>query len=160
MPDIKSGFKQELSSETVHLYRYAFSLVGNRADAEDLVHSAIEKALANRDRFSPGTNLRGWLFTIMKNLHIDERRKIGRRGHSVPLEVWYHEVCYPPVQESRVEIKEVSARLCRLRREDQQVVMLSAFSDLRHQQIADKLNIAVGTVKSRLCRARRILAAS
>ncbi|WP_308910385.1 RNA polymerase sigma factor [Pseudokordiimonas caeni] len=148
---------ENLDEEIPHLSRYARSLVRDGDGSDDLLQTTLELAVRNQHRFAPGTNLRRWLFTIMRNAHIDNRRKLARRGHHVPIEDWYHEVHCAPSQEKRIELLEVVSRLKDLRREEQRVIQLSIFNGWPHDRIARQMGIAVGTVKSRLSRARRNL---
>ncbi|HZD26257.1 MAG TPA: sigma-70 family RNA polymerase sigma factor, partial [Alphaproteobacteria bacterium] len=75
-----------LNAEIPHLRRYASALSGDRDQADDLVQDCLVRAISRLDRYEPGTNLRSWLFTIMKNGHIDHIRKQQRRGHEVEVQ--------------------------------------------------------------------------
>ncbi|MGF1606960.1 MAG: RNA polymerase sigma factor [Rhodothalassiaceae bacterium] len=147
-----------LGAELPHLQRYARSLTRNADDADDLVQECCERALAHGRQFRPGTNLRGWLFTILRNAHIDQRRKIARRGHHVPVEDWYYETHQPAPQDHHLQVQHIVRNMDRLRPCDRQVVRMSVFQGLPHDTIAQRLDIAVGTVKSRLSRARQVIA--
>ncbi|SDE12003.1 sigma-70 family RNA polymerase sigma factor [Kordiimonas lacus] len=158
MNTTKTDLKAALETEFPHLRRYAQSLTRDRSDAEDLAQAAIVRALTRAHQFKAGTNLRGWLFTILKNIHIDRQRKAARQGPKVAYEDWYQETQCAPTQEKHIEMSEVADRLQDLKKDQQKVIKLSVFDGLDHQEIAKKMNVAVGTVKSRLCRARRALA--
>lgn len=154
-----ASFHASLQEEMPHLNRYARSLAsGTATEADDLVQVCLERALRYRHQFRPGTDLRCWLFTIMRNAHIDEQRKVTRRGRHIPLEDWHDESHRPANQERYVELQEVQQRLSRLRPCDRQVVRMSVIAGLPHEIIAKRLDVAVGTVKSRLSRARRAIA--
>jgi RNA polymerase sigma-70 factor (ECF subfamily) len=147
-----------LEEERPHLRRYALSLARDVDDAEDLVQDCLVRALDKADRFEEGTHLRRWLFTILRNLHIDRRRRRARRGVDVPLNDWEPAASRPPAQEDHIELNDVLARFESLRECDQEVLRLSVFEGLPHDAIAERMDVAVGTVKSRLSRARDALA--
>ena len=148
-----------LEREVPHLKRYARSLTRDANDADDLTQDCLERAISRIHQFRPGTEMRRWLFTILHRIHIDDRRRAGRQGKSVPIEEWRREMSYPAAQELRLEVGDVERRLSRLRPCDRVTVLLSAFTDLSQETIARRTNVAVGTVKSRLSRARQALAA-
>lgn len=153
--DIRARFESEIP----HLRRYAQALTRDAVNADDLVQDCLERAWSRIDQFQTGTELRRWLFTIMRNLHIDDRRRHARRGPHVPVEEWFHEMHRAPSQETYLELRDVERRIGELREGERDVVMLSVFGGLQHEAIAARMDIAVGTVKSRLSRARRVLAA-
>lgn len=146
-----------IEQESPHLYRYALTLTHDPDDAEDLVQDCLERALARRSQYLEGTQLRRWLFTILRNRHIDQWRRSLRRGTHLPLSDQDREVYSPPAHEWHVALKDVARRFRRLRPCDQEVVWLSVFGGLKHEAIAVRMNVSVGTVKSRLSRARRQL---
>lgn len=155
----RTDLEQRIESELPHLRRYAGALTRDRADMEDLVQDCVERALSRRAQFRPGTDLRRWLFTILRNIHIDGRRKTARRGHHLPFEDWHAETRSPHAPYYYLRLGEVEERLRRLRPCDRRIVLLSVLSGMNHEGIARRMNVAVGTVKSRLSRARRALAA-
>lgn len=159
MARIEDSFTNDLQSEIPHLRRYARSLAGSLETGDDLMQTALERALRNRARFTSGTELRRWLFTIVRNAYLDELRKTERRGHHVPIEEWYQEVHFAPAQEKHVELNDVAKSIENLRPEERDVLQLCVFSGLSHDQVASRIGVAVGTVKSRLSRARQSLAA-
>ena len=151
-------FSDQISWEIPHLQRYAYSLTGNADRAQDLVQDCCERALNNAHRFTPGTNLRAWLFTILRNLNIDEGRRKVRRGHHQSIDDVQSETSQPPRQEDYMALRELERRLAMLRRTDHDILMKSVFGNWSHEAIAQQQGIAVGTVKSRLSRARQSLA--
>jgi RNA polymerase sigma-70 factor (ECF subfamily) len=148
-----------LEQEIPHLYRYAQSLTHDPVASEDLVQDCLLRAVSRADQFEQGSHLRRWLFTILRNVNIDQRRRIARRGDHVPLEDWYAETHQPATQEMHLAVRDVSRKIAALRPCDRTILYLSVFQGLDHERIASQLNVAVGTVKSRLSRARRKLAA-
>ncbi|MCV0425413.1 MAG: RNA polymerase sigma factor [Roseibium sp.] len=159
MSRFEDNFVQDLQTEMPHLRRYARSVTGSAEAGEDLMQTALERALRNRAQFTHGTELRRWLFTIVRNAHLDEIRKYERRGHHVPIEEWYEETHFAPTQEKYLELGDVAKNIERLRPEERDVLQLCVFSGLSHDQVANRMGVAVGTVKSRLSRARQALAA-
>ncbi len=155
----RTEFSERIEAEIPHLRRYAGALTRDRADMEDLVQDCLERALSRRDQFQEGTDLRRWLFTILRNIHIDDRRKTARRGQHVPIEEWHAETRSAPPQYFYLRLGEVQERMRQLRPCDRRIVLLSVLSDMDHGRIAKRMKVAVGTVKSRLSRARRALAA-
>lgn len=160
---MQTDLSRRIEDEIPHLRRYAGALTRNRADMEDLVQDCLERALSRQGQFrpngDPGNDLRRWLFTILRNRHIDQRRKAARQGHHVTIEDWHGETAQPPAQEHVIRLGEIAERMRALRPCDRQIVLLSVFSGLDHDGIARRMRIATGTVKSRLSRARRQLAA-
>lgn len=150
-------FVEELETELPHLRRYARFVSGSAETGDDLMQTAFERALRSRDQYACGTELRRWLFTIARNAYLDERRTWERRGRHVPIEEWYEEAQFAPTQDLHLELGDVAREITKLRPEERDVLQLCVFSDLSHDQIADRMGVAVGTVKSRLSRARRSL---
>jgi len=159
MTRFQDSFTQDLQAEIPHIWRFARSIAATSEAADDLVQTALERALRNKDQYVPGTKLRSWLFAIVRNAQLDEYRKSERRGDHVPIEEWYQEAQFAPAQEKYVELGDVAKSIEGLRPEERDVLELCVFSGLSHDQIATQMGVAVGTVKSRLSRARQALAA-
>jgi len=160
LPEDRKAFDRALVQELPDLRYYALSLTRNRADAEDLVQDCVLRALSRRHMFQPGTHARRWLFTILRNIHVDNcRRPRNRRAH---LEIDDHldAVPQPPSQDHWMRVVELRRAMRRMRRHEREILVLSAFSRLDQRQIARRLNLAEGTVRSRLSRARAILEAN
>lgn len=148
-----------LEREVPHLERYARSLTRDPVDVEDLTQDCLERAISRIHQFRPGTEKRRWLFTILHRIHIDDCRRATLQGRSVPLEELRKEMSHPVAQELRLEVGDAERRLSELRPCDRVTVLLSEFTNLSQERIARRTNAAVGTVKSRLSRAREALAA-
>lgn len=133
------------------LQRYAHKLTGGQAAAEDLVQDCLERALRNTDKFQPGTNLEAWLMTILKNLFFTERRR-SRRCPQVVLED--QDVVVPPPQIARIALDEAEDALRALPPAQRAVVTLVAIDGLSYKDVAQRLGVPVGTVRSRLSRVR------
>lgn len=153
-----STFGIELEVHIASLRRYARALVRDRSDADDLVQEALARALSRADKFLAGTNLRAWLFTIMHNVHVNQvRSRAGRPAETSVddvLEVAETRLSEPASQETRVELNEMMRILDTLPAEQRQVLLLVALEGMKYDEVAQVLNVPIGTVMSRLSRAR------
>lgn len=153
----RKGVRSGLHREYMHLFRYALTLSRNHADAEDLLHSTVERALAREEQFTAGTSLRRWLFTIMRNRHIDNMRRHKVRGHMVEPADWQEPMQTRAVQQEKYFADEVTTEIKALNSGEREVMVRSAIKGQPHSVIADALDIPEGTVKSRLWNARKNL---
>ena len=153
------AFRQELVSLLPRLRRFALALAGQRELAEDLLHSAVERALRNWGTFQTGRRLDSWMFKIMQNHWIDTRRTQA----SMKLEVL--DDLDPPgedgreVTENRDEIRVAREAFVALPEEQRAVMALVVLDDLSYAEAAEALNVPIGTIMSRLSRARAAMAA-
>lgn len=145
--------------ETVPKLRaFAISLSGNVDRADDLVQETLLRALANIESFQPGTNLQAWLFTILRNLFRSEYRKRKREVEDV--EGRHAEsMASHPEQEGQLEFKELRAALEKLPQDQREALILVGASGFSYEEAAAICGCAVGTIKSRVNRARTRLAA-
>ncbi|ACL56222.1 sigma-70 family RNA polymerase sigma factor [Methylobacterium nodulans] len=139
------------------LRAFAISMAGRGAEADDLVQETVLRAWQNRDRFTPGTNLDAWLFTIMRNHFYSLRRKRSREveddeGQYAAL------LAVAPRQDHGVSLVEVQQALARLPPDMRETLVLVGVQELTYEQVATMLGVAVGTIKSRVNRARARLA--
>jgi RNA polymerase sigma-70 factor (ECF subfamily) len=139
------------------LRRYARALTGNAHAAEDLVQDCLERAWNKFHLWQTGSNMRAWMFTIMHNIHVNQVRKAISRPTVVTLNEWTDDRGVKPVQEKRVEVRNVGAALERLPEEQRAVVLLVGLEELSYQEVAKILDIPMGTVMSRLSRGREKL---
>jgi len=146
-----------MEDQIPHLRRYARALTRDPEAADDLVQDTLERAISRLDKFRDGTDLRSWMFTIMHNMYIDDCRRWQRRGPQIPIEEWTPESHQPAVQPWRIELGNLHANFKYLRSGEQDVIRLIGFQGLKYEEAAEELGIAVGTVKSRLFRARATL---
>jgi RNA polymerase sigma-70 factor (ECF subfamily) len=149
-------FRAALVDCIPHLRAFARSLTRNRDRADDLVHDAAVRALAAADQFTPGTNFKAWIFTILRNLYYNE----GRKDHSrnVPFdEAMVTEHAIPATQESALEFCDFRRAFWQLGEDHREVLMLVGASGLSYEEAAKICNCAVGTIKSRVSRARQEL---
>ena len=149
-----SKFGVELEVHIASLRRYARALLRNRTDAEDLVQEALARAVARADTFKTGTNLRAWLFTILHNVHVNQVRARAARPVEVPVEAVEARLVTPARQEERVEVRDMMRALDELPDEQRQVLLLVALEGLKYEEVAATLGVPIGTVMSRLSRAR------
>jgi RNA polymerase sigma-70 factor (ECF subfamily) len=139
------------------LRAFAISLSGNVDRADDLVQETLLRALVNIDSFEPGTNLPAWLFTILRNLFRSEYRK--RRREVEDTDGTYAEsLKSQPEQESRIEFQEFREALAKLPDDQREALILVGASGFSYEEAAGICDCAVGTIKSRVNRARTRLA--
>jgi len=139
------------------LRRYARSLVRNRATADDLVQDCLERAVSRWHQRRDGS-VRAWLFAILHNVAADQFRQSASRGRHVPIEeAGEGELGGAAAQEHRLIYQDVVRKLARLPEEQRAVLLLVAVEDLSYAEAAKVLSIPVGTVMSRLSRARERL---
>jgi RNA polymerase sigma factor (sigma-70 family) len=139
------------------LRRYARALVRNRANADDLVQDCLERAVSRWHQRRDG-NVRAWLFTILHNLAINQFRQTTTRGRHVPIDETNEDDFYEAaVQEQKLMYQDVLNKLARLPEDQRAVLLLVAVEDLSYADAAKVLEIPVGTVMSRLSRARERL---
>lgn len=150
---------QQVAAEIPALQRYARVLARDEASRDDLVQDGIERALRNADRFETGSNLRSWLFTILRNTYIDGYRKTRRRGPHMNLDDYAGALSMAAPQPAAVELHYTLDAIAVMNERDRTIFELAVFDELSHRAVADRLGIAVGTVKSRLSRARTALSA-
>lgn len=141
------------------LRRYALSLARNPDDAEDLVHDALVKAYERQVTFRSGANIRNWLLSIVHNTHIDRIRqsRSQRRRNDAVADIT-DEAAAPP-QEHSVRLAQVRAAFMDLPEEQREALHLVAIEELSYQEAASVLGIPVGTLMSRISRARAQLRA-
>jgi RNA polymerase sigma-70 factor (ECF subfamily) len=140
------------------LRRYAFALLRDRDRADDLVQDTLERALSRWLLRRPDGDLRAWLFTILRNLHVSSWRRDRRRGAVLALD----EAAMPAVaarQDAALEIHDVLAALDQLPEEQKSLLLLVGVEDFSYDDAARILGMPIGTVMSRLSRARQRLRA-
>jgi RNA polymerase sigma factor (sigma-70 family) len=141
------------------LRRYARSLLRDRAAADDLLQDCLERAITRWHQRRADGDARTWLFTILHNLAISRLRQTARRGPHMPLDEADESVtARPPTQEDGLHHREVLRALDTLAEDQRSVLLLVSVEDLSYAEAARVLDIPVGTVMSRLSRAREKLA--
>jgi RNA polymerase sigma-70 factor (ECF subfamily) len=152
----------DLIAALPRLRRYARVLTGDLNRADDLVQDTLTRAWAKRELWHEGSDLRAWLFTIMHNVHINQFPLRQREFSEISLDVdegaliaW--EIPVRATQSDRLELAELFAQIGRLPDEQREVLLLAAVEELRYQDIAKVVGVPIGTVMSRLSRAREKL---
>jgi RNA polymerase sigma-70 factor, ECF subfamily len=157
-----SPFAEELVAMLPRLRRFARSLCGDATLADDLVQLACERALKARDGFEPGTRLDAWLFRILRNVWIDGLRKKRGEGVAQPIEDATGLVGEDGrrVAHAAIAANAVMEGMARLAEDHRLVLTLVCVDELSYREAAEALGVPIGTVMSRLSRARRALAAA
>jgi RNA polymerase sigma-70 factor (ECF subfamily) len=133
------------------LRRYARALVGERAAADDLVQDTLERAWSKLHLYRHGTDLRAWLFTVMHNVHVNQVRAARP---TAALEEDMPELAQREVQGDALLVRDLERALAALPAAQREVLLLVALEDLSYDETARVLGIPIGTVMSRLARAR------
>jgi len=155
--NLDPALRDQMLAATPSLRAFAISLSGNVDRADDLVQETLLRALANIHSFQPGTNMPAWLFTILRNLFRSEYRK--RRREVEDADGSYAETLKThPEQTSHVEFKEFGAALTKLPDDQREALILIGASGFSYEEAAEICGCAVGTIKSRVNRARTRLA--
>lgn len=135
------------------LRAFAISLCGDVATADDLVQDTIIKAWTNIDKFQAGTNMRAWLFTILRNTFFSMKRK-RKREVADPDGVHAAKLYERPAHDGRLAFSDFHRAFCALSPEHREVLILAGASGFSYEDVAQMTGVAVGTVKSRVNRAR------
>jgi len=154
---VDPALRDQILAAIPSLRAFAISLSGNVDRADDLVQETILRAFANIHSFQPGTNMPAWLFTILRNLFRSEYRK--RRREVEDADGGFAETLKShPDQIGRVEFQEFREALSQLPAEQREALILVGASGFSYEEAADICECAVGTIKSRVNRARSRLA--
>lgn len=138
------------------LRRYALGLCRDHHAADDLVQDCLERAVSRWFLRRHDGDLRAWLFTILRNLYISSRRTQTRRGTTVDIEEIVASDGYPD-PEARLEARDILAALDQLPEEQKSILLLVGVEDFSYDDVARMLDVPIGTVMSRLSRARQRL---
>jgi RNA polymerase sigma-70 factor, ECF subfamily len=149
----RASFEADVISWLPQLRRYARALTGDVAWADDLVQDTAERALARWTAFRPDTNLRAWLLTILRHLYIDQlraRREIAVDDETAP----WRNMEAPHGEVDGLVLRDVQRALYYLPVEQREVLLLVCIEELSYQETSTALGVPIGTVMSRLSRAR------
>ncbi len=138
------------------LRRYARALVGDRATADDLVQDTLERAWTKLHLYRRGTDLRAWLFTVMHNVHVN-RVRAARATDTLQDEM--PELAQRAAQGDALLVRDLDRAIGRLPAEQRAVLLLVVLEEMSYEQVARTMGIPIGTVMSRLSRAREKLRA-
>ena len=161
----RESFEREALVHLDALYRVALRLTNNAADADDLVQETMLKAYRAWDQYEKGTNAKGWLLTILRHAFINEYRRRTRHPENVDLDTIEPFAVFEGIQDEdpqgaffdKIVDDEVLREIDKLPEAFRETLVLSDVEGMSYQEIAKILEIPVGTVKSRLFRARRAL---
>lgn len=154
-------FNNKIKELSYMLNAFAYNLTKNKDEAEDLYQETAFRAITNRDKFRPGTNFKAWMFTIMKNIFINNYRKKVKQNTIVDTteNLYYINSGGPVINndaESNIMVQELELMIEELD-DNTRIPFLMHFEGFKYQEIADKLDLPLGTVKSRIFFARKAL---
>ncbi|SFG34876.1 RNA polymerase sigma-70 factor, ECF subfamily [Novosphingobium sp. CF614] len=150
-------FRDELLAVLPHLRAFARGLSGRPDFADDLVQEAAIKAWTARDRYEPGTNMRAWTFAILRNHYLSELRR-SKRQTDLDEGAAERLLVMEPDQEGPLHLDDMEAALQKLAPERREAVLLVGASGFSYEEAADIAGCPIGTMKSRVARARADLA--
>jgi RNA polymerase sigma-70 factor (ECF subfamily) len=149
-----SNFREDVAALVPHLRAFARSLTGGDVQlADDIVQDTIVNALQAQHQFTPGTNLKAWLFTILRNCYYSELR---HRKFEIedPDGVCAGQVAIAPDHDAKLHLRDLSRALRQLPIDQREALILVCATGLSYEEAADVCQVAVGTIKSRIARAR------
>ena len=156
---MKDEIRERMVAVLPRLRRFAYALTGSAEQGDDLVQDACLRALSRIDQWQPGTRLNSWMYRIAQNIWLDRVRANKVRGQVVDVEVAEGIVGSDgrDVVESELTLETVAAALARLPAEQRAVVALVCVEGASYKEAAEITGVPIGTVMSRLARARRAL---
>lgn len=149
-------FKADLTALIPNLRAFARSLCGDAVWADDLVQEAVMRAWANREKYEEGTNLKAWLFTILRNFFFNELRKKKRFRENNNADTAPENAVHES-QLSSLHLKDLVRALGKLPPDQREALILTSVDGFSYDETAEICGCAVGTIKSRVARARREL---
>src|SRR5437762_6523823 len=153
VPDIYRNIEAEIP----RLRRYARALARDVAAADDLVQDCLARALGKLHLWQEGTDLRAWLFTILHNQYVNQVRRAVREGAAVGLSETEPLLTRAPHQGKSLELRDLERAIAKLPEEQRSVILLVGLEGMRYEEVAEVLDVPVGTVRSRLSRGREAL---
>lgn len=157
---MQDSFVEDLVAFLPNLRRFALSLCRRSDLADDLVQITAERAFAARDRFDPATRLETWLFRILRNAWIDHARRTRTQGVTIDIDDAPDAMVIDGVQhtETILMLRKTERAMAELPEDHREVMMLVCVEELSYREAAEVLGVPIGTVMSRLARARLALA--
>ncbi|MEM9794904.1 MAG: RNA polymerase sigma factor [Pseudomonadota bacterium] len=149
--------KDELIEHLPAMRAFAVSLTRNASLADDMVQDSLVKAWSNLDKFQPGTNMRAWLFTILRNTYYSNRRKAKREVSDTDGSITAG-LSRKPDHDGRLNLMDFEAAFAKLPEEQREALVLVGASGFAYEEAAETCGVAVGTIKSRVNRGRAKLA--
>jgi RNA polymerase sigma-70 factor (ECF subfamily) len=154
--NVSPGLRDELVAQIGSLRAFAVSLCGDRERADDLVQETLYKAWNHLDSFEEGTNLKAWLFTILRNTYFSERRKRKREVEDADGSL-AERLSSRPEQHGHMDLKDFQEALSDLPDDQREALVLVGAAGFSYEEAAEISGCAVGTIKSRVNRARNRL---
>lgn len=151
------SFRDDLLNTIPSLRAFAISLSGKRDRADDLVQETLTKAWKHQESFTPGTNLKAWLYAILRNEFYSQMRKKGREVEDVDGN-FSSQLAVHAEQQGHLDLADMREALTKLPADQREALLLVGASGLSYEETAEICGVAVGTIKSRVNRARRKLA--
>ncbi len=152
---LKQDLKSQVANEVPYLRRFARGLTNDPVYADDLVQDTIERAITRLHLFEQNRKLRTWLYTILRNLYINELRKQGRRGTHMSIDdVLESSLSEGPSQSDKIIEIDIKQAIMALPDEQREVLVLVALEEVTYEEAAKIVDVPVGTIMSRLSRAR------
>lgn len=156
--NMSTDTRKQIVDEIPRLRRYARSLCMNPEDADDLVQSCLERALGRISYFRTGTNLRAWLMTIMHNLHVNNLKSSAGKAATIGLNQERGQAADTPAWQHALTIRDLGAAMETLSPEHRAAILLVGMEQYSYREAARIAGISIGTLMSRLHRARQKLA--
>ncbi len=150
---VTAGFKDDLLKAIPSLRAFAVSLSQNVDKADDLVQETLVKAWDKHESFQPGTNLKAWLFTILRNEFYSQMRKRGREVQDSD-GIMTARLAVHPAQHGQLDLDDFRSALERLPEDQREAIILIGASGFSYEEAAEICGCAIGTIKSRVSRAR------
>lgn len=145
--------REEIVEHIKTLRAFALSLTRNPAIADDMVQDTVEKAWTNIDKFQQGTNMRAWLFTILRNTYYSNRRR-AKREVADPEGALVEQLSEKPAHDGRLQMADFRQAFAQLPDEQREVLLLVGASGFSYEEAANMCGVKVGTIKSRINRGR------
>lgn len=149
----QTPFKEQLLAAIPSLRAFARSLAASRDKADDLVQETLVKAWAKQQSFEMGTNIKAWLFTILRNEFYSQMRKRGREISDADGAISENMAVHPE-QTGKIDLQDMQTALNQLPEDQREAVVLVGASGMSYDEAAEICGVAVGTIKSRVSRAR------
>ena len=152
----RPSFKREMLAALPNLRAFSMSLCARQDLADDLLQDTVMKAWAKQDSFTPGTNIKAWLFTILRNEFYSQMRKRGREV-SDPDGAMTANLSVHANQHGRLDLEDFKSALSKIPEDQREALILVGASGFSYEEAAEICGCAVGTIKSRVNRARAYL---
>lgn len=155
--DGASDLREQVVEVLPRLRRFCLALTRAQDAGDDLCQATVERALSRADQFIPGTRLDSWMYRIAQNIFIDDKRRVRTRGHEIDVENAFTLVGDDGLQvvEGRSDLARARAAMAALPEEQRLLLTLVVLDGMSYKDAAATLDIPIGTVMSRIARARR-----